>query len=121
MIKRCFLIAVLLGTPAWSAPLVDINHSTQARDAIGTLQARGLIQGYPDGTSKGDRAMSRYEVSNLLDRLDQMLLNETNKLSTQVEVKTVKDSVQALVRSLDDLGGRVTENERQVDVMEKRP
>src|SRR5262249_45075376 len=33
------------------------------------LAAKGLIEGYPDGTFKGDRAMTRYEMAMVVARL----------------------------------------------------
>ena len=118
MMKRVLLLGLLLSVPSWSAPLVDINHSTQARDATATLQARGLLQGYPDNTTKGDRAMSRYEVSKILDRLDQLLQSQETGLAPKSDVKTVKESVQTLMRSLDELGGRVSQDERETEVLD---
>ena len=38
-------------------------------DAVKALAARGMLEGYPDGTFKGDRAASRYEVAMIVARM----------------------------------------------------
>lgn len=40
-----------------------------AFDAIAELAAKGIVEGYPDGTFKGDRAMTRYEMAMVVARL----------------------------------------------------
>ncbi len=40
-----------------------------AYDAVQTLIDRGVIIGYPDGTFKGDRALTRYEFAQAVSRL----------------------------------------------------
>ena len=61
------LVAALffvLVAPAFSAPLFgDVPDEHWARDAVANLAAKGLVEGYPDGTFKGDRAATRYEMA----------------------------------------------------------
>jgi len=40
-----------------------------AYDAVAELAAKGLIEGYPDGAFRGDRAMTRYEMAMVVARL----------------------------------------------------
>ena len=55
-------------------PFSDTPANLGAHGAITDLAARGLIEGYPDGTFKGDRAMTRYEmamvIAGLLTRIE---------------------------------------------------
>lgn len=37
-----------------------------AKNAVDVLHGNGAIEGYPDGTFKGDRNMSRYEYAEML-------------------------------------------------------
>ncbi len=56
-------------TPAFAQPFADTPTNHWAYDAIAELAAKGLIEGYPDGTFKGDRAMTRYEMAMVVARL----------------------------------------------------
>jgi len=61
-------------TPTQAAErLVPFDH--WAYDAVQKLMDMGIIIGYPDGSIRGDRAMTRYEfamaLSRLLDAIDQ--------------------------------------------------
>ena len=55
--------------PAFAQPFADVPTNHWAYDAIAELAAKGLIEGYPDGTFKGDRAMTRYEMAMVVARL----------------------------------------------------
>ena len=77
--KKLFTLTILglvLGivSLAYSATLVDVPSGHWAEDAVQKLVDAGLIEGYPDGTFKGDRSMTRYEyamvVARMLDMLD---------------------------------------------------
>ncbi|MFA6448158.1 MAG: S-layer homology domain-containing protein [bacterium] len=54
---------------AFSATLVDVPSGHWAEDAVTKLINAGLIEGYPDGTFKGDRPMTRYEYAMVVERL----------------------------------------------------
>jgi hypothetical protein len=70
------LAGLILGVAsiAFSATLVDVPSGHWAEDAVTKLINAGLVEGYPDGTYKGDRPMTRYEyamvISRLMDKLD---------------------------------------------------
>ncbi|CAN0474385.1 unnamed protein product, partial [Phaeothamnion confervicola] len=56
--------------PAFAAPLFpDVKDDHWAKDAVAALAAKGLLEGYPDGTFKGDRAATRWEVAMIVARL----------------------------------------------------
>ncbi len=44
-------------------PSQDVPFDHWAYDAVQTLVEHGIITGYPDGTFKGDRALTRYEFA----------------------------------------------------------
>lgn len=46
----------------------DVDPSHWAYDAVKSLQAKGILIGYPDGTFKGRRTLTRYEFAVALDR-----------------------------------------------------
>jgi S-layer homology domain len=49
-------------------PFADVPQDSWAYQAIQGLAADGLITGYPDGTFKGDRPLTRYEAADLVER-----------------------------------------------------
>ena len=63
------LAALALVAPSQAAPLFpDVSTDHWAADAVRSLAARGMLEGYPDGTFKGDRAASRWEVAIIVAR-----------------------------------------------------
>lgn len=63
------MLVLAIVSPAFSQPFADVPTDHWAFDAIAELAAKGLIEGYPDGTFKGDRAMTRYEIAMVVARL----------------------------------------------------
>jgi len=63
------VLVLAMISPAFAQPFADTPTNHWAYDAIAELAAKGLIEGYPDGTFKGDRAMTRYEMAMVVARL----------------------------------------------------
>jgi hypothetical protein len=59
----------LAAARAFAQPFADVPANHWAYDAIAELAAKGLVEGYPDGTFKGDRALTRYEMAMVVSRL----------------------------------------------------
>src|ERR1700749_1047657 len=53
---------------AQAGPLSDVPLNSWAYDAVNQLAKDGIIKGYPDGTYKGQRPMTRYEFATLAFR-----------------------------------------------------
>jgi len=79
--KKLILVAVLaviVAAPVFAQanPAQTVPFDHWAYDAVQQLVDKGIIIGYPDGTFKGDRAMTRYEfamaISRLLDVVEKM-------------------------------------------------
>ncbi len=66
-IAASLVLAVV--APAFSQPFADVPTDHWAFDAIAELAAKGIVEGYPDGTFKGDRAMTRYEMAMVVARI----------------------------------------------------
>jgi hypothetical protein len=64
------LVALLaLAVPALAqSPFSDVPMDHWAYQAVDTLTKAGLIEGYPDGTFKGNQPMTRYEFAMLIAR-----------------------------------------------------
>ncbi|ADQ13912.1 S-layer homology domain-containing protein [Halanaerobium hydrogeniformans] len=72
LITALFLIFAL-ALPV-SASFSDVPDGHWAYDAIDSLVAAGVVEGYPDGEYKGQEAMTRYEMAVMVNRaLDNMM------------------------------------------------
>jgi len=72
--KRLMMVALLgvvVAAPVFAQanPAQTVPFDHWAYDAVDQLVQRGIIIGYPDGTFKGDRAMTRYEFAMAISRL----------------------------------------------------
>lgn len=63
------VLSLSLVAPVFAQPFADVPADHWAFDAIAELAAKGILEGYPDGTFKGDRAMTRYEMAMALARI----------------------------------------------------
>ena len=62
--------ALAAGASAYAAnPFSDVSTSDWAYQAISDLSDRGMVEGYPDGTFKGQQNITRFEVAQIIARL----------------------------------------------------
>ena len=62
--------ALAAGASAYAAnPFSDVSTSDWAYQAISALSDRGMVEGYPDGTFKGQQNITRFEVAQIIARL----------------------------------------------------
>jgi len=57
------LLLVVAAAAAAQGPFADVPPDHWAYEAVNSLQEKGIIQGYPDGTFGGKRAITRYEFA----------------------------------------------------------
>jgi S-layer homology domain len=123
-ILRRFLSTVLvagLAISATAAPLFpDVPDNHWAKDAVSALAAKGLVEGYPDGTFKGDRAASRWETAMIVARLLAKMEQAHETFATKAELDEVRKLANALREELDALGVRVTALEENVGLIDRR-
>jgi hypothetical protein len=64
-------LAIVVVAPCFAAanPTQTVPFDHWAYNAVDQLVQKGIIIGYPDGTFKGDRAMTRYEFAMAISRL----------------------------------------------------
>jgi hypothetical protein len=65
----CVALVAGIGVPAVGPPFADTPANPWAYEALARPAAKGLIQGYPDGTLKGDRTLTRYEMAMIVARV----------------------------------------------------
>ena len=92
--------------------LSDVQPTDWAFQALQSLVERyGCIAGYPDGTYKGRRAMSRYEfaagLNACLDRISELIAAATADLATKEDLATLQKLQDEFAAELATLRGRV--------------
>ncbi len=102
--------ALAAGASAYAAnPFSDVSTSDWAYQAISDLSDRGLIDGYPDGTFKGQQNITRYEVAQIVARL--MAKEDQMNAETRAIVDRLASEYSA---ELQNLGVRVGNLEKKV-------
>lgn len=118
---RSCLIGLALAASAAAAPLFpDPSEQHWARDAVAALAARGLVEGYPDGTFKGDRTASRWELALLVARLLARLEQGEISLASRNDLETVRQLADSLHEELNSLGARLQGLEQQAERLDRR-
>lgn len=125
MKKLTLLLAAVMvfcfAAPAFAAPVFpDVPEEHWARDAVANLAANGLVEGYPDGTFKGDRAATRYELAMVIARFLAKNEQEHATFATKADLEELRKLVAQLKSELDALGVRVTNLEDAVGKLDKR-
>lgn len=113
--NHCLLkttLAALFAATAFNVsaanPFADVDTSSWAYQAVSQLSDQGVVDGYPDGTFKGDKNVSRYELAQIIARL-------------MAKEESLNDSQRAMVQKLSaeyagelqSLGIRVKELEKK--------
>ena len=118
--RKILLVFLALSGIAWGAPLVDGVATPEAHEAVKTLTERGIVRGYPNSLYKGDRPMSRYELTQLLDQLNRYMETGESKSASTQEIRALTSSAKALQKQLDEQGGRADMSEQQIRDLESR-
>lgn len=90
--NHCLLkttLAALFAATAFNVsaanPFADVDTSSWAYQAVSQLSDQGVVDGYPDGTFKGDKNVSRYELAQIIARLmaKEESLNDSQRATVQ--------------------------------------
>lgn len=103
--------------------LSDVQPTDWAYQALQSLVERyGCIAGYPDGTYKGQRAMTRFEfaagMNACLDRISELIAASTADLATREDLATLQRLQEEFAAELAALRGRVDGLEARVSELE---
>jgi hypothetical protein len=114
----CSLVAMV--GEARATPFADVPSNHWAYEAIASLAADGLIEGYTDGKFKGDRPLSRYEMAVIVARAIAKVQANGAGYASKVDLDKLQKLIDALKDELDSLGVRVTNVEDALDALDKR-
>jgi predicted PhzF superfamily epimerase YddE/YHI9 len=103
--------------------LSDVQPTDWAFQALQSLVERyGCIAGYPDGTYRGNRALTRYEfaagVNACLDRVNELIATATADLVRREDLATLQRLQEEFSAELATLRGRVDSLEAQTAELE---
>ena len=102
--------ALTAGVSAYAAnPFSDVTPDDWAYQAVSDLSAQGVVEGYPDGTFKGERNMTRYELAQIVARL----MAKEDQLNAEQQA-TLDKLAGEYADELANLGVRVSNLEKKV-------
>ena len=102
--------ALTAGVSAYAAnPFSDVSTDDWAYQAVADLSDQGVVEGYPDGTFRGERNMTRYELAQVIARL----MTREDQLNGQQRV-TLDKLAGEYADELANLGVRVSNLEKKV-------
>lgn len=103
--------------------LSDVRPTDWAFQALQSLVERyGCIAGYPDGTFRGNRAMTRYEfaagLNACLDKVTELIKSGTGSLATKEDLASLQRLQEEFAAELATLRGRVDALEARTSELE---
>ena len=102
--------ALSLGASAMAAnPFADVSTSDWAYQAVADLSDQGIVEGYPDGTFKGQTNITRYEMAQIIARL----MAKEDQYNAEQRA-TIDKLAGEYADELDTLGVRVSNLEKKV-------
>ena len=110
-LAAAFVVGAAGTTFAAANPFSDVPRDHWAYDAVTQLAADGIVEGYGDGTYRGDRNITRYEMA-------QMVAKAMAKETMPVSDRALVDRLAAeFADELNNLGVRVSNLEKHADMV----
>ena len=110
-LSAALVIGAASTTFAAANPFSDVPRDHWAYDAVTQLAADGVVEGYGDGTYRGDRNITRYEMA-------QMVAKAMAKGDMSASDRALVDRLAAeFADELNNLGVRVSNLERNADMV----
>lgn len=94
---------------AFAGPFADVPAGHWAYGAVNKLAASGIVDGYGDGTFKGDKTITRYEMAQIVAKA----MEHSNKADAS-DKALIDKLASEYAQELDSLGVRVTALENKV-------
>ena len=131
VLLACITAMLALALPVTAGPFTDVPTDHWAYDAIDKLQSEGFVEGYPDGTFRGNRSFTRYEMAMVVARIWDRLVWELDNLDIdtsefvtydelQDELDLIYDLMDEFSDELANLGMRMDDAEGRLDSLEGR-
>lgn len=104
----CAFFAGAAMTASAANPFSDVESDSWAYEAVASLSDRNIIEGYPDGTFRGNKHITRYELAQITARL----LAKKDSLTAEQQFIVDKLS-REYANDLSNLGVRISELEKK--------
>ena len=106
---------VAVAAPAFAAnPFSDVPMNHWAYDAVEQMAAKGILEGYPNGTFKGNRAMTRYEIAQMVARMMANGVGGADADKLKALIVEFAPELEALGVKVDGFDGRLSKLEKGV-------
>jgi hypothetical protein len=105
-------LAASISVPAFANPFSDVPAKHWSYDAVNKLAQAGVIEGYGDGTFRGDKTVTRYEMA-------QIVANAMTKSLNADQKATVEKLEKEFATELTTMGVKVDGMQDQIDNMVK--
>ena len=105
-------LTVAFAAPAFANPFSDVPAKHWAYDAVNKLSQAGIVDGYGDGTFRGDKTITRYEMAQIVAKAMNKNLNSDQKAIVDKLAKEYS-------AELNNLGVKVDGLQNQMDNMVK--
>jgi len=105
-------LTVAFAVPAFANPFADVPAKHWAYDAVNKLAQAGVVDGYGDGTFRGDKTVTRYEMAQIIAKAMTKSVNADQK-------ETLDKLSKEFGTELTTLGVKVDGLQDQVDKMVK--
>ncbi|HNX74367.1 MAG TPA: S-layer homology domain-containing protein [Candidatus Rifleibacterium sp.] len=115
--KRSIIMAaaavLLSSAAAMAAPFSDVPSSHWAMDAVNKLAGRGILLGFPDGSFKGNKGLTRFDMAmvtaKMLAHVEQMFESGIGtNLVTKADLQTLEKLTTEFADELALLGVKIT-------------
>ncbi len=108
-------LVLALVAPVLGQPFADVPTNHWAYDAIAELAAKGLVEGYPDGTFKGNQPMTRYEMAMIVARI----IARIEAIPTPPPPEVRRADLDAVRRDLTAATNRIAASERTIATLQR--
>lgn len=105
-------LTIAFAVPAFANPFSDVPAKHWAYDAVNKLVQAGVVDGYNDGTFRGDKTVTRYEMAQIVAKAMTKSVNPEQK-------KVLDQLSQEFSTELNTLGVKVDGMQKQLDNMVK--
>jgi len=131
VLLACFGALLVWAQVAMAGPFTDVPTDHWAYDAVDKLQMEGFVEGYPDGTFRGNRSFTRYEMAMVVARIWDRLVSELENIKPPAfegvtreeldeELSMIYDLMDEFKSELEALGVRVGDLEARMSSAEDR-
>ena len=110
ILTTALMVGTMSTTFASVNPFSDVSHDHWAYDAVVQLAEEGVIEGYEDGTFKGDKNITRYEMAQMVAKA----MSKQDSLNASQQA-LVNHLAAEFSDELNTLGVRVSDLEKRMD------